>query len=360
MKTLFYKKDIYKNFLCNSKPRLNAKTKLAIGFIGVLSITAGVQAHNFAAEQVAAENTTFQVNVVESLSVAVTTPSTWASGAPNTFLRNDVGLSVTTNNAAGFTASMYANTGSSDSTNTSLTNTSGGALLPTMAQSQARSSFSANQWGYSLDTTDTTSSKTYNNKIYNETNAGNNDSNYYPLGDSSNPATVLTGTNSGSRTIYFGAKADITQAAGTYEGTVVIGVVTGVQNTNNDSNNPVTPVTPSDHPAKPSDTSTNNPSYSTTYGSQQNQSWTVYNQTASTGGGTTTTETTTVDAGDTRSSYQNPAGVTETTISDVNVNSSTPLATGLAAAAAVSATSGAVFFVLAKRKQDDEDDGQQM
>ena len=358
MKTIFYKKDhIYTKFLCHSNTKLKTKTKFAVGFVGVLSVVAGVQAHNFAAQEVAAENTTFQVNVVESLSVAITTPSTWASGNPNTFLRNDVGLSVTTNNAAGFTASMYANTGSSDSTNTSLVNTSNQALLPTMSESQARGSFSANQWGYSLDTTDTTSSKTYNNKIYNETNAGNNDSNYYPLGNSSNPATVLTGTNTGSRTIYFGAKADISQAAGTYEGTVVIGVVTGVQNTNNDSSNPVTPVTPADNPAKPSDTTTNNPSYSTTYGPQSNQSWTVYNQTSSTA--TTTTETTTVDNGDTRSSYQPPAGVTESVASDVNVNSSSPLATGLAAAAGVSAAAGAVFFVLAKRKQDDEEQQQQ-
>lgn len=355
-------KNLHKNstclkFLCYNKNMLKAKTKVNIGFIAVLSIASGIQASNLVMHQASADDTTFQVNVAESLSVSVTTPQTWATDNINTFLRNEVGLEVTTNNATGFTASMYANTGSSDNTNTSLTNTTkSDALLPTMSASQTRGAFSANQWGYSLDTTDTSSNKTYNNNIYNETDAGNSDSNYYPLPVSSAPATVLTGTTNASRTIYFGAKADVTMAAGTYAGTVVIGVVTGVQNDNNDSTDPVTPVTPSDNPATDNSPSGTNPTYSETYGPSGTAGWTTYTRNTSSGSGSSATNTTTtqVSNGDTRNTYTAAAGVTENTMS--NINSGTPLATGLAVTAAVAATSGTIFFILAKRKKDDEEE----
>ena len=346
-------------FLCSNKAMFRTKTKATIALIAILSIASGVQASNLVIQQTNATNynTTFQVNIVESLSVSVTTPQNWATDNINTFLRNEVGLDVTTNNPNGFTATMYANTGSSDNTNTSLTNTvKSDAMLPTMSASQTRGAFSANQWGYSLDTTDTVSNKTYNNNIYNETSAGNNDSNYYPLPTSSAPATVLTGTTSASRTIFFGAKADVTMPAGTYAGTVVIGVVTDVQNNNNDSSNPVDPVTPSDNPGTDNDPAGTNPAYSETHGSAGTSGWTTYTTRSSSGSGSSATNTTTtqVSDGDTRNTYANAAGVIEDTTA--NINSGTPLATGLAVTSAVAATSGSIFFLLAKRKKDDDEE----
>lgn len=350
---------IYPKFACNSRRAFKTKTKITIAFVAVLSIASGIEASSFVIRQSMAApcsaspcSTTFQVNVVESLSVTVTTPENWATGNINTFLRNEVGLEVSTNNVSGFTASMYANTGSSDSTNTSLTNTAkSDALLPTMSESQVKSAFSANQWGYSLNTTDTAQSKTYNNNIYNETAAGNDSSNYYPLPTSSAPATVLTGdAGSATRMIYFGAKADAATAAGTYAGNVVIGVVSGVKNNNNDPTHPVEPVVPSGNPVNPD----NPPSGATNpyYDSTNNR--TVYTNTTADPTTSTTSQSTQISTGDTRSSYSNPAGVTENTMA--NINSGTPLAAGLAVTAAVAATSGAIFFILAKRKKDDDEE----
>ncbi len=301
------------------------------------------------------KTTTFQVNVVETLSVSVTTPdsSHWASGTPTTtsdtgFLRNDIILEVSSNNTVGFTAMMYANTSATG--NTSLVNTTKNSeTLPTLNSSSSRGSFPANYWGYSLDVSGT---GVYNGATtaYNETDAGNESSNYYPLTTSANPVTVLTGTGAttGTRKIYFGAKADITQASGTYAGTVIISVVTGEINDNNDSENPVSPP---DNPAIDNDQSGVNPSYETSYGTGS-QGWTVYTSTSS-GTGTETT-TTQVSDGDVRSAY--PLGATEKTVSNIETKSA--LATGLAITATTVAASGAFFFIAAKRREDDDEEEQ--
>ena len=287
-----------------------------------------------------ADTTTFQVNVRETLSVSLTTPNTWASGTPTAssasdFLRNTVSLNVTSNNATGFTASMYADS-------TSLVNTLDSTkTLPTMASSQQKSAFTANYWGYSLDASGT---NVYNNKTYNETDAGYDSSYYHPLTTSSSPQTILTGTTTGSRQIYFGAKADSTQAAGTYAGSVVISVVTGTINDGSSSS----PTVPDDPVTPENDNSDDNDA---TYVPQDGGNGvTVYTTRSS--DSTTSTVTTQVTEGNVTSSY--PLGVKENVSTSISNGSS--LATGLAATATTAAAAGIVFFIIAKRREDDEEE----
>lgn len=296
------------------------------------------------------KNITFQVNVRETLSVSLTTPDVWASGTPTAnadsgFLRNTVSLNVTSNNATGFTASMYADT--SDSTHTSLVNTIDSTeTLPTMTTSQQKSAFTANYWGYSLDATGT---NVYNNKTYNETDAGNNSSEYHPLTTSSSPETILTGTGSttGSRQIYFGAKADSTQAAGTYTGSVVISVVTGEVKDGNTGNEPTVP----DNPVTPTDDTPDD--NTATYISQVGSNGvTVYTTRSSNVAQETETVATQITDGDVTSSY--PLGVKENVSTSISSGSS--LATGLAVTATTAAATGLIFFIIAKRREDDDEE----
>lgn len=328
-------------FLCYNKTMLKTKTRVNIAFVAVLSIAAGVQAGNFVANQATAANTTFEVNVVENLTVSVTSPQTGAVGNINTFLRNDINVSVISNNTAGFTASMY----SKDTTD--LTNTAKStATIPTISSgttytcsTAACTEFGTNVWGYS-------------------TNDASHTGTYSPMvSTSSSPINLITaasGTTSASQDVYFGAKADVTKASGTYIGTVIISVVGGaIENDNTDPDyNPVTPV----NPAVDNDTNGTNPSYATNYGNNGDEGWTTYTTTSTSGSGSSATNTTTtqVSGGDTRNSYSNPAGVTENTVASINDN--TPVATGLAVASTVAATSGMFFFILAKRRGDDEDE----
>lgn len=324
--------------MCYNLIMLNKLSRIVIGIIGVTAIAIGTSqlfSIVFADET---GNTNFQVNVVEALSVAITVPDNAATGNVNEFLRNRVQLSVSSNNAAGFTASMTTET-----SNTALAHESKQTFtIPTLASSSTRSSFPVNRWGYSLGTTPTGVSITYG-----ETVNGNNSSNYYPLvGSGSTPITLLysASATSGSQDIYFGAKADMTKASGTYNGTVVISVVSGAINNNTN------PVTPTD-PATPNDPS--NPATNPSYDSTNNR--TVYTTVSSTtGSNPTTTTTTQVTQGDTRSSYASPAGVQEYTAS--SINDSVPLATGLAVTATVAATTGLLFFVVAKRDEDDDEE----
>lgn len=337
MKRKFSKKNSYTEpkRLCYNKSMPKTKTKVIVCFVSILSATAGICASNFVASQVLADaKTTFKVNIAESLSVSITTPNNSSSGAMNTFLRNTINLKVSSTNANGFTASMYTNNNTTNLINTR----SSSKTLPTLTADSTRSNFPSNRWGYSLGTSD------------GETSAGNANSTYHPLvSTSATPITVLSSTSTASTAtedIYFGAKADATQTVGTYSGSVVISVVSGVV----DDDNPITP----DNPVTPSDTNTTNPSYSgagTTKGGGTNGT-TAY--TTTTNNGDTTTTTTEVSDGDTTASYANPAGVTESTTS--NINSGSPLAVGLAVSAAVAATSGIFFFILAKRRKDDDEE----
>lgn len=331
------------------------KTKVIMGSVAILTAIVGIQASSFVAQQASAQtvNTNFRVNVVETLTVSLT-PSTSASGSMDTFLRNDVSLAVNTNNASGFTASMYYK----DSTTTSLK--SGSNNLPTLSSQSTRGAFPANYWGYSLGeyTLDgvTQSNYSLNSKTYGETTAGNNSGNYYPIiNTSANPIIVMDGAttvkSSGTQNVYFGAKGNAALPAGTYAGIVVFNVVTGVI----DNNNPVTPTNPDtpgdDTPNDNSATYTGSTGTGATQGvgSSGYTGTTVYTTTS---GGTTTTE---ISGGDITSSY--PLGVTENTVS--NIGRGTTIATGLAAAAAVAGTSGVFFFVLAIPNKDDDDDDEE-
>ncbi len=267
------------------------------------------------------ENTSFNVNVQESLSVSITTPTTWASGNINTFLRNKVSISVSSNNSAGFTASMTAKT-----MDTSLTNTSRSSYsIPTLdSSSVTRISFPANYWGYSLDDDDSNNG------------SGSSFSTYRAMvGSTSTPITILSSNvaATSSKDFYFGAKADVSQASGTYVGTVVISVVSGVTNNNSNPITPVDPVTPGEDQVA-------------IYDSSANRTYYTYSTTSS---GTSTT-TTQISSGDNRSayvSYTPPQGATHNKL-DTNAT----LVTGLGIATAVAATSG--FFFLAAVRREEE------
>ncbi len=322
MKNRFSQKKLPRaKFLCYNGIMLKTKTKVKIGFVGILSVAAGIQASSIVANQALADtsSTTFEVNVVESLSVSLTTPTTGASGSMNTFLRNSIDLNITSNNTKGFTASMY-------SSDTNLTNSSTGTeTIPTLSAAVTRGNFSVDHWGYSL----------------NDTSAGSASSTYSPLTTSSSPITVLsrTGVGTSSGTVYFGTQTTAAKTAGTYTGTVVISVVTGEVDS---STNPAVPV----DPATNSDTTAGNATYDSS-----NDRTVYYSTTSDSSSETTTTE---ISSGDTTQSYADPAGVTTRTTA--NINSGTPLATGLAVASAVAAASGSFFFILAKRKKDDDDE----
>ena len=309
-------------------------------------------------------NATFQVNVKETLSVSITRPSTGATGDIEEFLRNDFVISVISNNSEGFRASMYADVVGNT---VPLTNTSlGSATLPTLTNGSgiARSSFPANYWGYSLGqyTLDGTvqNSYTLSGKTYSETAAGNDNSNYYPMVNSSaNPIIIMDGTsqnngpakNTGTQNIYFGAKGDSSTASGTYTGTVIISVVSGGIDNNDNPVTPTNPDTPSDDtPNDNAATYTGSTGTGATQGvgSSGTTGTTVYTTTS---GNTTTTE---ISGGDNRSAYANPQGELYETFSNI-ADGSMPI-TGLVMASSVAAVTGFTFFIFAYRDDDDDDE----
>ena len=277
-------------------------------------------------------NTTFEVNVVESLSVSITTPSTWASGDADEFLRNKITLDVSTNNANGFAAYMRSKN------NTNLTNAvSSSNYITTLGSSIQRSNFTANHWGYSLGT------ESYNSISYGESDAGVSGSYYYPMQTSS--IKILDSTAGNSRDVYFGAKANISQASGTYLGTVIFTVISG--SVNPDDTTPDDPATPTDD--TPDDSQA-------TYDSSNDR--TVYTTTSSSGSGSSATTTTTTQVTDGNNTSLYPLGETRRTES--NITDGSQVATGLAVAASTAAAGGMIFFILAKRREDDEEDEEEL
>ena len=291
---------------------------------------------------VSAVDQTVTVKAEEMLTVKVTTPTTWASGnfgcnssgsCSNTslFLRNTVSLAITTNNETGFTATMTATT-----TNTSLTNTDpskSSYTIPTLTSNIARSSFPDNYWGYSI-------------------NDDSNSGTYRPvaaLGATSPSYIANSAYNSGTTTknVYFGAKANLNKASGTYANSVVFNVVSGVNagdgSTNTSGVTPTNPVTPSID----TNTSDTTPTYNSTLDR------TVYTKTSTTSG-TSSTGTVVTPGNSTSATYSNPAGVSSSTLA--KIDEGTPLATGLAVTAGVAATAGIIFFIIAKRRKDDEEE----
>ena len=303
--------------MCYNRVMVTKNSKIIKIFAAFLLLSIGIS-NVFAADY----NTGFNVNVSESLSVSISTPTNWAKGDAGAFLRNKVSINIVSNNTNGFTASMTTKT-----TNTSLSNSSNNTYtLPTLTATTPRANFPANFWGYSFD----------------DTEAGSDTSNYSALvGSTSTPITILSSNNAttGSKDFYFGAKANVTQAAGTYTGTVVISVVSGVVDP---GTNPITPVNPT-----PPNPTPNTPSYNPTTGVTSY----TYNPTVP----NTNTTTTIIDTGDTRGVYDGytpPQGVTRTTTGKTQAFST--IATGLAIAATIATTSGLVLLFAARREEDDE------
>lgn len=278
----------------------------------------------------ASAETNFQINIKEILSVSIKTPVTWASGNISEFLRNKISVSVTSNNGHGFTAGMT--TGSTD---TNLTNTAlKDITLPSFNQglepdytvtcsNESCNEFPTNYWGYSLDD-------------------NNNQGTYDTLVDkTSAPITILSSTNNNSASgdVYFGAKSDVSQASGTYTGTIVISVVSGTNGLDlpAPSSNAETPVEPG-------------PEGVAQYNSESNT--TVYTYT--TDDGTVTTQVSNGDNTTLYDGYTPPQGVIDSNSS--NIYTGSLIATILAATASVAAGSGILFFILAKRKKDEDED----
>lgn len=281
------------------------------------------------------QNTNFQVNVRDSLSVSITTPSEWASGNIDTFLCNKVNVNVSSN-TPNITVSMHSKT-----TNTSLTNTSKNTeTLPTLASSTTKTAFPANYWGYSLD---------------NQTDCDDTTNYAAMVGSNQTPISIASlNSTTVNKNVFFGAKGGITQASGTYAGIVVIDVVTGVIDS---STNPTTPT----NPAQPNPTYEVATYHTTPTGNSSNGVTTyTYRRTSGSGSSATATTTTEVSDGNNVSAYSGytpPQGVTNTTTSSINSESS--LAVGLAATATAAAASGILFFILAKRRDDDDDEEEQ-
>lgn len=307
------------------------------GLLALLAVIFGISGATYAAEA----DTTFTVNVKESLSVSITTPTEWASGDINEFLRNTVNVNVSSNNANGFKASMFSQN------NTNLTNmVTNTETIPTLSSgtsytctSAACNAFPANYWGYSL-------------------NDSSNTGTYYPMvSTSATPITVINasaGTTTASQDIYFGAKANASKAAGTYVNTVIISVVTGTIDSNT---NPITPT----NPATPNNT-TNTAAYNSSPIGGSTDGTTTYTYRRSNAVAGTTTTTTQVSDGDNVSAYNGytpPQGVRESVSTTESINDGASMAAGLATTAAIAAGTGLFFFVLAKRREDDEDDEEQ-
>lgn len=262
-------------------------------------------------------DTSFNVNINEMLSVNISYPDFWASGTINEFLTNKIGISVITNNPAGFVASMKSASSSPNLIN--LTDSS--YAIPTISDvsvtindaTDSGDDFPANHWGYSVVNGSAAVPLTYYPMV------GSGD---YPI----EVARSNVATNEIAKDIYFAAKTDGSVASGTYANKVIISIVPGVAPDPIDDPiiDPGGPIVPGPGPDIPISMSVNPQP------------------------GLMSVATTT------SSSYAKPAGVNDTTIS--NVNEGVPLAAGLAVAAGVSAAAGAIFFVVAKRRRKDEDD----
>ncbi len=296
---------------------LKTKTKITICLAGMISLISAILSCLFMPSISATEcdtspcnaNTIFQVDVKESLSVSVTTPSSYKSGSVGSLLTEQITVSVTSNNSAGFVAGIRAS--NADAT---LVGDNGGTLS-NLSSSTAAASFPTGSWGYSLNTS------TYNPlPAYNGT-----------------PEVLFSNETAGttSAPVNFAAKAGYGNNAGTYTGTVNISVVSG-----RTSFDPDTPV--------PDPVGPDSPSSTPTYHSTQNV--TTYTTKAEDSSTSTSTETTQVSSDNNTSQY--PLGETQTS----TAKNGTSLPVILAVTSAVSAAAGLGFFIIAKRREEEEEE----
>ena len=309
--------------------RSSSKTKMFGALVSLASLPVLCAVSASATE--VTRNTNFRVNVSDALSVSVTTPDQWATGDPGEFLRNRIIVSASTNNAAGLLATMTTKTSDTNLVNTRKSN----FTIPTLALQYQVQNFPANYWGYSLwDDPDEIDSEAYY-----ESMVGPN--------DQSGPIEILDtdGPGTGTQDVFFGAKADMTMASGTYQSTVVISVVTGVIDDDDPADPDYNPPTPVD-PAGPTEPDV--PTYDPT------KNRTTYT-TVTPNDDDTTTTTTEVSNGDTRNSYQPPHGVKKSSTS-TTISEGSPLATGLAVTSAVAGATGFIFFLVGKRRKDEDEE----
>lgn len=310
------------------------KTNILCAFASVLLLSLSLI---FPSGFAKADNTTFQVNVKEVLTVSITPPSEWATGNVETLLRNQIVLNVASNNTAGFTASMTSNSTTSAALSNNLSYLSSDTINTLSADWTRANTTLMNFWGWSTD--DSGESGTYHQVVLKGAASPS------VLIDSSTDDTDHDG--SVSKNVYFGARADSTIASGTYSGTVIISVVTGAITDSNDNpnNNPITPT----DPATPTTDPTTNNGGTVAYDSSTG--YTVYTNNYVNNASSTVeySEITSGNNSSVYSGYTYPQGVT-------TVNEGTPLATGLAITSAIAATTGVFLLIAAKRRKDEEEE----
>ena len=316
---------------------MQTRKKVILGLVGMVSVCLALTPLTTKAAPVE-QDTAFQVNVKETLTVSISTPTTWASGNVDTFLRNKVNVSVTTNNASGFVVGMTTATSDTNLVN-ELQSTS---TIPTLSSSWNRNSSVTNFWGYSLN--DSSDNGTYNPMV----------------GSNSSPIEIFDSTQGNSKDVYFGAKVNSATASGTYVGTVVISAVTDVTDFPGTQTNPNTPSAP-ENPATPSpaeEVAVYRPSPS---GDSSNGATVYTYRRTNTSAGTTTTTTQVSDGNNTTAynSYTPPQGVRQSSeITESNIVNDSSLATTLAVTSAIAAATGLGFFIIAKRREDDDEEEQ--
>lgn len=342
--------------MVRSSHKININVVVAITLALLLSFI------NFPARAANPENVKLQVNIAESLTVAITDPDEWASsdltedtstGYWNSdFLRNKVNVAAATNNAKGVRVSMYTtNTNLYNLSVCSIGNTTNcsdtSTYIPTLASAQTAANFPANNWGYNLahNISDASSSGDTN-----DNDAGKSTAVYSPLALAASPIDIIKTADVGSfnQDVFFGAKANNTKQSGTYAQTVYFAAVTGLVDTDPTPAGPVNP-TPSDNPVDNIAYYNNTVSGATTYTTTTHYTPSSTPSDPSIDGSSTTT-TTQVTTGDVRSNYAQAAGVT------TESGTGAAVATALGVAAAVSAASGTLFFVLAKRKKEEKEE----
>lgn len=290
---------------------------------------------------------TWQVNVQEVLNVTVTVTDPgeegWAEGDVDTFLRNKVHVKVTSNNAKGFTAGM-----TTKETHTNLTNAAASTTLPTLTGSAKCTgtadancaAFVANHWGYSLDDTDDGKAGTYNPLV----------------GSAAAPITVLSSKDgSPEKDIFFGAKADKTQASGTYAGTVVFTVTSGTNGEDlpgSGSGDQPLPGPSADDPAF-SPTISEAPSSN----SAPTYTYTTNNRTYRSTATSVATVADDQQPRKTSNEFVSPLGVNRTDNQTItNIQHGSIITTVLMVVALVTAAIGIFFFILARRRDREEEE----
>ena len=170
-----------------------SRKSLAVVTMGALLAVGGYASSAFAAKSV----NTISGEVTISPSLNVTIPSSTVSlnlNPLNTdFDSSNLNVTISTNNPSGYTLTMspvVANT-------TVLTRVSGTETIPTLIEKTGgytESEFTTNSWGYKLSST-----------------------NYLTFKNTNDITTTNTPSNNDTSIVTFAAKADNTQAAGTYQ-----------------------------------------------------------------------------------------------------------------------------------------------